>query len=194
MGNMDERGLAAQPGGTGLLDGPGSAQDPQWAGMRGGRAAEPAGALGTTSGWTAALALLGLAGVHVAWALGSTWPVADAGELARTVVGVEPDRMPGPAPTLTVAALLTTAAGLLAARASSRGGPGLQRLAGTGSAGVATVLGLRGLGGLAMSLPQVLAGQPTSFARWDAALYSPLCLTLAGLAAACARSPRSSPR
>ncbi len=194
MSDTDERRSAKPAGRVGLLGGTGDEQDRPRAAMRGRRTAEPAGAFGAASGWTGAIALLGLAGVHVAWALGSTWPVADVGELARTVVGVEPERMPGPAPTLAIAALLAAAAALLAARASRRGGPGLQRLARTGVAGVAAVLGLRGLGGLAMSLPQVLAGEPNSYARWDVALYSPLCLALAGLAVACARPPRSPAR
>ncbi|MFD7306334.1 DUF3995 domain-containing protein, partial [Streptomyces pharetrae] len=59
------------------------------------------------------------------------------------------------------------------------------RLGRLGAATVAGVLLLRGGAGLVSS---GLADEPTTFTRWDLALYSPLCLALGTLAAYVAKN------
>jgi len=159
----------------------------------------PVGRRGRRAGLAAGAALGALAGLHVLWASGSTWPLPDREAFARLVVDVDPEALPGPGPTLAVAGLLGAATGLVLLRAADpapAGRPALRRLAQAGSAGVAAVLAARGLGGLAVSVPRLAAGSPAPFPRWDVALYDPLCLGLAALVAAAAageRSPRPAP-
>ena len=119
--------------------------------------------------------LLAVAAVHATWAQGSSWPLADQRRLAWTVYGSE--TMPSAPACLAVTALLTVGAGLVAGL--PRSAPRLGRL---GSAGIVEVLAARGVVGAVGLMPQ----QRTSpaFARWDRRLYSPLCLSLAGLCAA----------
>lgn len=119
--------------------------------------------------------LLAVAAVHANWARGSSWPLPDRDQLARTVVGSE--EMPPATACLAVTALLTVAAGLVAG--APRGAPRLGRL---GTAGAVAVLAARGLVGATGIMPQ--QRDSAAFAYWDRRLYSPLCLALAGLCAA----------
>ncbi len=117
-------------------------------------------------------ALLAVATLHVNWARGSAWPARDERALAQAVIGR--DAMPSAPACLTVAALLTVGAALVAGW--PRRWPRAQRL---GAAGVATTLVGRGLIGFTGLMPQGRAS--LMFARWNRRLYSPLCLALAGL-------------
>ncbi|MGW5054105.1 DUF3995 domain-containing protein [Actinokineospora sp. NPDC004072] len=128
----------------------------------------------------AAVALLLIALLHLVW-LVSPWPLRSREELARRVVGVEPDRLPSAGLTVVVAVLLVLAAYLVAARGGLVGAPGPDWLVAVGAGGVAVVLLARGVSGLVGS-----RGGRTEFARWDLRLYSPLSLGLGALAAAVA--------
>ena len=119
--------------------------------------------------------LMTLAALHGAWAAGSTWPLDDRRRLAQVVVGSE--ELPSAAACVSVTALLTGAAGLVAGY--PRGAPRLSRL---GTAGVVATLTVRGLAG-AVGLT-TRKGDSEEFAYWDRRLYSPLCLVLAGLCSA----------
>ncbi len=90
--------------------------------------------------------LLAVAAVHANWARGSSWPLPDRDQLARTVVGSE--EMPPATACLAVTALLTVAAGLVAG--APRGAPRLGRL---GTAGAVAVLAARGLVGATGIMP-----------------------------------------
>jgi hypothetical protein len=119
--------------------------------------------------------LAGLAGLHAAWAAGSSWPFASRAELADAVVGT-PD-VPGPVACLAVSAALGTAA------AFADGWPARhQALRRTGVAGAATVLAMRGGLGLAGRTDVIAPGSVSArFRRLDRTVYSPLCLLLAAL-------------
>ena len=146
-------------------------------------------------------ALVAAAGLHVAWAAGSTWPAGDRDALADLVVGSRP--MPGPLPCAAVAAALLTAGHLVATSAGTvrprprRVPRGWWPL---GAAAVAAVLGARGAGGLAAAVPGLAErarargwGVTEQFRRRDRVLYSPLCLALAVGAADAARGRRAEP-
>jgi hypothetical protein len=91
-------------------------------------------------------------------------------------------RYPQPAACLMVATLLATASGLVAGR--PRRVPTLRR---AGAMGVAAVLGVRGLCGLAGRTDLVSPGSVSPrFRRLDRGYYSPLCLALAAAAASSA--------
>jgi hypothetical protein len=128
--------------------------------------------------------LLGLAGLHLAWATGSPWPAGDRDTLADLMAGRAGGSVPPPAACVAVASLLTTAAGFVAGR--PRRLPALRRV---GAAGVATVLGVRGACGLAGRTDLVSPGSTSpGFRRIDRRVYSPLCLALAAVAARSAAS------
>jgi len=120
-----------------------------------------------------ALVLAAIAGLHFAWARGSSFPFADRDALADSVVGAE--AVPSPGACLTIASLLTIATALVAG--APIGPPRLRRL---GVATVAGVLTVRGVAGFA-GRTDVLSPGSTSpkFRRLDRALYSPLCIALA---------------
>ncbi|MFB7952324.1 MULTISPECIES: DUF3995 domain-containing protein [unclassified Streptomyces] len=131
-------------------------------------------------------ALTALAGAHVAWGLGSTWPLPDRETFSDVVAGRQ--EPPGPVPCFAVAGALGTAALLVAGRPRRR--PALSRI---GSAGVAGVLAVRGAAGLAgrTELLSPGAGGSPRFRRLDRIVYAPLCLALAAsTAVATARRDR----
>ena len=127
-------------------------------------------------------ALAALSGLHFAWAVGSTCPVADRGELADLVAGS--DEMPGPQECAAVGGLLATAALLVA-------GPGwlptgVRRL---GALGVAVVLAGRATLGVTGRTGLVVPWTPSErFRRIDRRCYAPLCAALASGAAVAAAS------
>lgn len=117
--------------------------------------------------------LTAIAGLHVAWGLGSSWPLPDRASLADAVVG-QPG-VPGPAACFAVAGALGTAALLVAGRPRRK--PAVARLGGFGVAGV---LGLRGVVGLVGRTDLLSPGSSSDrFRRLDRMAYSPLCLALA---------------
>lgn len=129
-------------------------------------------------------ALLAVAGLHVAWGEGKSWPLTDRDALSRLVLGVEPGAEKGngvPARTecYAVALALTTAAVLVGGRPRS-----LPRLRRTGVAGVTAVLGVRGVAGVTGQtslLVPMATGE--AFTSLDRRYYGPLCLVLAALSA-----------
>jgi hypothetical protein len=130
----------------------------------------------------AAGALGGLAVLHLWWATGSTWPLADQATLADAVAGRR--TLPSPQACVGVAAALSTASALVAGRPSP--GSPLQR---TGATGVVAVLLVRGTLGLAGRTDLVAPGSSSPrFRRLDRRYYAPLCLAIAALASPAARS------
>jgi hypothetical protein len=136
-----------------------------------------------TAAHLASGSLFALAGMHVAWGAGASWPLPDREALADVVIGG--DVVPSPAACYLVGGALATAAVLVAGR--PRRHRSLRRL---GVVGVVAVLAGRGALGLAGHTSLV---SPTStsarFARLDRQAYSPLCLGLASLAALSLRCP-----
>ena len=125
----------------------------------------------------ASTSLLAIAGLHVNWATGSTWPLPDRAALADEVAGRADADPPSAAACLVVAGLLTAAAGFVAGR--PHGTPGLSRL---GSAVVVTTLATRGGLGMAGRTDILAAGSVSErFKARDRRVYSPLCLALAAL-------------
>ena len=133
----------------------------------------------------ASVALLGLSGLHVAWATGSSWPLPDREALADTVAGRPGEPFPGPAACIAVAALM--AAGAAALAGHPRPAPRLSR---AGSAAVTVAFGARGLLGLAGRTDLVSPGSASPrFRRLDRHGYAPLCLAIAALSVPAARRP-----
>lgn len=124
---------------------------------------------------TTSLLLGAAAAVHVYWAAGGVWPAAGRDALAETVIGPGA-RFPSAVATYSVAVVLTAGA-LVVAGADREWRRPVSPKAYRAAARVgAAILGLRGAAGLATSLA---AGLDAPYYRWDAALYSPLCLLLA---------------
>jgi Protein of unknown function (DUF3995) len=131
---------------------------------------------GRASTRTAAVALGGLAGLHAAWGLGASWPLADRDALADAVIGRA--EVPPAAACWAVAGALGAAAAIVGGRPRA-----LPRLRRAGAAGVVLVLAGRGLLGLAGRTDVVSPGSSSPrFRELDRGRYSPLCLVLAGLA------------
>lgn len=125
----------------------------------------------------ASAGLLGLAGLHVAWGLGSTWPLPDRASFADAVVGTED--VPPPAACFAVAGALGLAAALVGGR--PRRVASLRRV---GAGGVVAVLAARGVIGV-FGLTDLISTGSTSprFRGLDRRYYGPLCLSLSALSA-----------
>lgn len=119
------------------------------------------------------MTFLGIAGIHVAWGRGSSFPFATHSDLTDAVVGR--DATLSPAACYGVAGLLTLAAGLVA------GVPiGPRRLRRLGVATVVTVLSVRAAAGLAGRTDALVPGSSSQrFRRNDRRFFAPLCLALA---------------
>ena len=129
----------------------------------------------------ASAGLLAAAGLHAAWGAGSAWPFRDRAALADAVIGAA--EVPGPAACLAVSGALGVAGALTAGWPARY--PAVRR---AGVSVVAAVLASRGSLGLASQTRLVSPGSVSArFTRLDRRVYSPLCLTLAGLAALSAR-------
>jgi hypothetical protein len=126
-----------------------------------------------------ATTLLGIAGLHIAWGRGSTFPFPDREQLNDTVIGKE--QTPNAAACYGVAALLTVAGAVVAGLPRRR-----SRLRRAAVAGVSAVLAARAALGFAGRTDLVSPGSVSpKFRRVDRALLAPLCL---GLALGAARS------
>lgn len=127
--------------------------------------------------WALFVCLSAIAALHLLWATGSTWPLRDEREFARTLIGVDAERgLPGPALTALVAALIA-AAGLCALWVAQLLAPPLPGAWRDASPRVLTaVFLLRGLSTYA--LPKLPRTEP--FRRLDRAYFAPLCLLLGG--------------
>ena len=145
----------------------------------------------TVSPATAATAtVLGVVGaLHVLWATGSTFPLADREEFSATFLGVDGLGSPGPAACLAVAGAVSATA--CAAVVGSQAGPvsGVGRLARLGARAAAGVLAARAVAGVAVSGLGLRETTPR-FRRLDLAVYSPLCASLAVGLARSARTTR----
>ena len=120
----------------------------------------------------AVTSLTAVAGLHVMWASGSTWPLHDATRFRLAVGGSSRPR--GTGMTLVVAALLGAAALLVGGR--PRGPARLRR---AGVAVTSAVLLARGALGVSGRTP-VATSSPT-FRHLDRYAYGPFCLVLGGL-------------
>lgn len=121
--------------------------------------------------------MAGIAGLHVAWGVGSTFPFRDAATLADNVAGkdVVPNRLACNA----VAGALVVAAALAADMPIVP-----RRLRMTGRYGVASMLAGRGALGLLGATERVSPGSNSPrFKRMDRRYYTPLCLVLAAATA-----------
>ncbi len=131
--------------------------------------------------YMASAGLAGLAGLHVAWAAGSSWPLPDEAALADAVIGH--DRVPSPAASLLVAGALAAGSAVVAGRPARA-----RRVQRIGATGVVAVLSMRGALGVAGLTHLVSPGSSSPrFLRLDRRVYAPLCLTLAALAAPAAQ-------
>lgn len=130
-----------------------------------------------TSGTLAAIGVL-----HAVWGWQAGRPRTERGRrLSEAVSGA--GRSPSAGACFAVAGLLGTAAALVAGRPAR-----WHRLRFVGQTGVATVLGARGLLGVAGRTDLVAPGEVTpQLRRWDRGLYTPLALALAAGAAHGAR-------
>ncbi len=120
-----------------------------------------------------ATTLFSLAGLHVLWGRGSTFPFADRDGLNDAVIGRSVT--PSPSACFAVAGALTAAACLVAdvPHLPRRG----QRI---GVTGVAAVLATRAALGFAGRTDVAVPGSVSPrFRRLDRRFYSPLCLALA---------------
>jgi hypothetical protein len=118
-------------------------------------------------------ALAGIASLHIAWGLGSSFPFRTHAELADAVIGSEV--VPSAAACHAVAAALFVASGLVA---DLPVGP--RRLRRVGCAVVAGVLAVRGVAGISGRTALLSPGSTsTRFRILDRRFYSPLCLVLA---------------
>ena len=131
-----------------------------------GRLASLAGAVG----------LAAIAGAHLVWATGSSWPYSDRTELADNIAGRAD--MPGPRACVTVAAAL--AAGAVVVAVPGRRGS-LVQLA---QLGLTAVLFTRGVAGVTRRTRLLVSWDPSDlFVEKDRRLYGPACLVLAALSA-----------
>jgi hypothetical protein len=129
----------------------------------------------------ASAGLAGLAGLHVVWAAGSSWPLPEKASLSDAVIGH--DKSPSPAACLAVAGALAAGSAFVAGWPARS-----ERLQRAGAGGVVAALSLRGALGLAGLTHLVSPGSSSRrFRELDRRLYAPLCLTLAALAAPATR-------
>ena len=118
-------------------------------------------------------ALLAIAGIHVAWGRGSSFPFATTAELTDAVVGNQV--VPSPAACYGVAGLLTVAAAAVAGLPAP--GARTRRVV---VLGVAAVLATRAGFGLAGRTDALVRGSTSPrFRRNDRCFFAPLCATLA---------------
>ena len=125
----------------------------------------------------ASVGLVGLAGLHVIWAAGASWPLPDTASLSDAVIGH--DKFPSSTACLTVAGALAIGSAFVAGLPAHP--DWLQRIGATGVAGVLATRGVLGVAGMTRLISQ--GSSSLRFRQLDRRLYSPLCLTLAALAA-----------
>jgi hypothetical protein len=123
-----------------------------------------------------------IATLHAVWGAGSSFPFRSREALADSVAGLR--EAPGPSECFGVAGLLLGAAGVVSGVLPI--GVTARRFAATG---VAAVLGARGVVGVAGRTGAIVPWTPSDrFNDLDRKYYGPLCLLLAGGAAASVRS------
>jgi len=123
------------------------------------------------------LILAVIAALHFAWAMGSTFPAADAAELSRMVTGFRRrDLMPGKPATLLVSVAVLLAGFWALVLAEWAWLPVPNWFAALGGIVLAAVFLARGIVGYTDRWRKLAPEQP--FARFDRKYYSPLCLLL----------------
>ncbi len=131
-------------------------------------------------GLGAAIVLAGIGIMHAAWAMGSPWPARDFDALVEHILGPfsKDGSPPPPAPTWAIAGLLWAAALTLLGRLGLWGDWLPRWTFRWASWTLSGVLTTRAVVGFALSAfsPRV---RTSTFGRWNALLYSPLCLALA---------------
>jgi hypothetical protein len=131
--------------------------------------------------------------VHVYWATGATWPMADAASLSRVVLNAEVPFTPRVLLPLAGVLFLASLLVLAQVRLLGRLGRALpESLPQLGTLAVAVGTLLRGIAGLVWALG--IGSDPgTPFYRLNLAAYTPVCLVLfaAALAAARPTAPRT---
>jgi hypothetical protein len=124
-----------------------------------------------------AAVLAGLAGLHLAWGRGSSWPMRTRRTLSAAVAGT--DRIPSPGACFAMTGVLGTAAAIA-------GGVGGRRpLARLARAGVAAGFLGRGLTGVTGRTGLLVPWTPSAhFVELDRRFFGPLCLGIAALVVA----------
>lgn len=126
--------------------------------------------------WLLFVVLVGVSALHFLWASGSTWPVKDPQQFARTLAGIDSDRAtPGMALTALVAMLILAAAVLPLWTISTISLPLPEWCRATSMWVLFAVFFLRGISTYA--LPNLPRAQP--FKSLDRRYFAPLCLVLA---------------
>jgi hypothetical protein len=125
------------------------------------------------TGALTATALFVIAGIHVVWALGSSFPFRTRDELADSVVGTK--EVPSSAACMAVASALVAAALVVGGVVPMPG-----RFRGLALRVISATLATRGVAG-AMGRTSTLSpgSDSPTFNRLDKRIYSPLCLWLA---------------
>lgn len=115
-----------------------------------------------------------LGGVHLAWALGSTWPAANEGELARTVAGFRGIKA---MPPRSASAAVGVCLGALAIFVLALGqAPNVTPSMAIAGIAVAMIFIGRGMIGFTQGWRRRTPEEP--FATLDRRYYSPLCLLI----------------
>ncbi len=121
--------------------------------------------------------LTALAGLHLGWAFGLSWPAPKGGSLAAYASGGR--RSPGRGLTVAVAAAILAGAAVILAFSAPLASP-WRLLATLAYAGLTAVFLLRGAAGYVPPIWRYAEGAP--FHRLNRLYYSPLCLLIgAGL-------------
>lgn len=141
----------------------------------------PAGTAAVVAAALAAVLFSAIAGLHVAWALGSPFPARDRDALVATVVGAPiGSPMPGRVATVVVAVGLVLMAWWTAAQGGLVPSPVPAPWLRAGSLAMVVIFGLRGIGGFfEPALRPSIRGTP--YVRLSRFVYSPLALLIAAL-------------
>jgi hypothetical protein len=138
-----------------------------------------AGAWGDIAAAIAMVVFVAIAGLHVGWAVGSSFPARDHDALVRTVVGAPIGRpMPGKIATWVVAIGLVAMAGWTAALREWIDTPMPDAWLDVGALAMVVIFALRGIGGFfeVVLRPSI---RNTPYMHWSRRLYSPIALGLA---------------
>ncbi len=133
--------------------------------------------------------------LHAVWATGRPWPARSKEQFAATVLGPlgQDGALPSASATWTVAALLWLASLTLLGRLGLWGRWLPRWMFRWGAWTLTAVLMVRAVGGFIASAFS-LSVKATPFGRWNALLYSPLCLVLSLLCGLVASTPEAEAR
>ncbi len=147
------------------------------------------------AGLIAAAALAAIGCLHAVWATGRPWPARSKEQFAATVLGPlahgKNGALPSAGPTWVIAALLWLASLTVLGRMGLWGRWTPRWMFRWSAWTLTTVLMVRAVGGFIASAFS-LSVKATPFGRWNALLYSPLCLVLGllcGLVASQSETP-----